>query len=130
MILRYTDLDGIAEHHPDELVRLGQPEVRFVEYKNALPSGSDAEGKEPLADVVLFVNVSRGDLVHGIEESGEVPTALMGVPKSARDVEVLSLESIILSGVDPRPPSSDSPGPSSPRAAPPNAGASSALEFH
>ena len=122
MILRYTDLDGIAEHRSDELVRLGQPEVRFVEYKSALPSGADAEGKEPLSNVVSFANASGGDLVHGIEEAGGVPRALTGVPKPARDAEVLSLENIFLSGVDPRPPSSDSPGPSSPPAAPPACG--------
>ena len=130
MIVRYTDLDGIDERHPDELVRLGQPEVRFAEYKSALPSGSDAEGKELLADVCSFTNASGGDLVYGIEEAGGTPTALTGVSKLARDAEVLSLENIILSSVDPRPPSSDSPGPSSPRAAPPTAGASPALEFH
>lgn len=103
LTLRYTNLDDIEERHLDELVRLKVPEIRFVEYKSALPGGSDAQGKEFLADVCSFANAGGGDLVYGMEEMGGAPTALTGVPMPDPDAEVLRLENTILSGIDPRP---------------------------
>lgn len=104
MTLRYTNLDEIEERHLRGLVELGISEQRSVEYKSKLPGRSDTEGKEFVSDVCSFANAGGGDIVYGMEEDKGVPTALTGVETQDSDSEILRLDSMILSGVDPRPP--------------------------
>jgi hypothetical protein len=47
----------------DSLVRDGVEERRRLEYKRALPGGTDDEKKEFLADTSSFANAAGGDLI-------------------------------------------------------------------
>jgi predicted HTH transcriptional regulator len=68
----------------EDLQRLqvnGVAESRSLEYKQALPGGTDLERKEFLGDVSSFANATGGDLLYGVTEAREdgKPT---GIPKS------------------------------------------------
>jgi hypothetical protein len=84
-------------------------ERRTLEYKQALPTNSDGDKKEFLADVSSFANAAGGDLLYGIEEKRDAngqctgePDAVPGLAGINADQEILRLESIIRDGVEPR----------------------------
>lgn len=86
-----------------EALRAGQvPEGRTIDYKRELPGGADAEKKEFLADVSSFANTVGGDLIYGVDETGGIPTAIVGVAAADIDAEILRLNGIILTGLAPR----------------------------
>lgn len=101
MTLRDENLEAIEEMHLMELVSTGVPEGRAIEYKRDLPGRSDSEGKEFLADVCSFANASVGDILYGVEEDGGVAVGVPGVTVANPDAEILRLESVIRSGLDP-----------------------------
>jgi hypothetical protein len=90
-------------------VRDSVREGRQLEYKQALPLGTDEARKEFLADVSSFANAAGGDLIYGISErrddenrpTGE-PEAIVGLPDVNLDAECLRLQSMIQDGIDPR----------------------------
>src|ERR1700730_8951120 len=87
----------------DILALIGQvSEGRTIDYKRELPGGSDADKKEFLADVSSFANTSGGDFILGLSESGGLPTAIVGVTSMDIDADILRMDGIILSGLDPR----------------------------
>lgn len=84
------------------LLRNRVPEGRLYEYKQALPSSSDRDVKEFLADVSSFANSSGGTLLFGIREEGGVPVELSGLKVQDIDAEILRLDAFIRDGVEPR----------------------------
>jgi hypothetical protein len=83
---------------------------RLLDYKEQLPGGGDPDKKEFLADVTSFANSAGGDLVFGIRErrkggrnTGEAG-AVVGLPKVSLDQEILRLDAILRTGMDPRVP--------------------------
>jgi predicted HTH transcriptional regulator len=100
MILK--QLNEIDEKVLSELVTNAVSEGRAIEYKRDLPSNSDADKKEFLADVSSFANTSGGDLIFGVDESGGVPTQIIGIQSGDLDLEIGRLNSIIQMGLDPR----------------------------
>lgn len=95
-------IDQIAAADIQSLIDNGVSERRTLDYKQALPGGSDGERKEFLADVTSFANASGGDLCFGIAEAGGVPQAVIGLAGMDADAERLRLESMIRDGVAPR----------------------------
>jgi predicted HTH transcriptional regulator len=94
----------------DELVANAVAESRLLDYKEQLPGGGDPDKKEFLADVTSFANSAGGDLVFGIRErrkggrnTGEAG-AVVGLPKVSLDQEILRLDAILRTGMDPRVP--------------------------
>jgi hypothetical protein len=94
-----------------DLVRLisnGVAEDRTLEYKEALPRGSDQDKREFLADVSSFANAVGGDLVYGVRERRDAgkatgtPEEVVGVDVASIDQEVLRLENILRDGIAPR----------------------------
>jgi hypothetical protein len=102
MGLTYKPLDTIAEADIQQLVVDSVPEGRQLEYKRALPGGADEDKREFLADTSSFANSLGGDIVYGVEESAGVPIAVPGVRTNDADGEILRLETVIRSGVEPR----------------------------
>jgi hypothetical protein len=100
--LRDVNLDLVEEHHLRALVSASVSEGRAIEYKRDLPRKADADGKEFLADVCSFANAGGGDLLYGVEDVGGVAVSVPGVSIVDPDAEVLRLDSIIRSGLDPR----------------------------
>ncbi len=82
-------------------------ECKTIEYKQALPSNSDSDKKEFLADVSSFANASGGDLIFGItsDKKTGTPKSLEGLSIENSDQEILRLENMIRGGIEPRIPS-------------------------
>lgn len=82
-------------------------ESKTIEYKQSLPSNSDKDKKEFLADVSSFANASGGDLIFGIiaDKKTGVPKSLGGLIIENIDQEVLRLENMIRDGIATRIPS-------------------------
>lgn len=101
---------SIEQITKDDLQALIDNEViehKTIEYKRELPGNSDKEKKEFLADVTSFANASGGDIVYGLIEDRRTgkPKSLDGLSIENPDQEVLRLEGIIRTGVQPRIPS-------------------------
>ncbi len=96
---RFEAIEGadIERLIPDE-VRQG----RTIEYKRELPGGSDGDRKEFLADVSSFANTVGGDLLLGIDAKEGIPTRVCGLTAVDLDGEILALDQLILSGLEPR----------------------------
>jgi hypothetical protein len=97
-----TPLENVALSDIDALVTTQVPESRTVEYKQALPSSSDSEKKELLADVTSFANSIGGYLIYGVAEDNGIAREVVGVQVDNIDLEVRRLDSILISGIDPR----------------------------
>ena len=100
-------LDAINEQDLKQLIENQVLEKKGLDYKLSLPSNSDADKKEFLADVSSFANSSGGDIIYGIAQDNATgfPKELVGVDSANMDQEMLRLESIIREGIEPRIPS-------------------------
>lgn len=85
-----------------ELIQNAVPEGKTIDYKVKLPSNSDADKKEFLADISSFTNASGGDLIFGISEENGLPISIEGIETENVDAEVLKYENIIRDGIEPR----------------------------
>lgn len=98
------DINQITEEDLLGLIHALVIEGKTIEYKQSLPSNSEADKKEFLADVSSFANASGGDLVYGViedKDTGE-PKALEGLDITNPDSEMQRLDSIIRDGIEPR----------------------------
>ena len=105
-------LEEIEKADIDGLVAGGVGESRTLDYKEALPGGTDEEKKEFLYDASSFANAAGGLIIYGVKEARDANNKPTGIPASADglaaanvDAEILRLENIIRTGVDPRIPS-------------------------
>jgi hypothetical protein len=87
-------------------------EGRQLEYKEQLPGSDDESKREFLRGVTSFANSVGGDLICGVREARDAagmptgtPEVIVGLPGANLDQEKLSLESLLLNGIDPRIPS-------------------------
>jgi hypothetical protein len=107
-IISYSDgmiskkLEEIGEVDLDSLVTNSVTEGKTIEYKKVLPSNSDGDKKEFLADVSSFANTTGGDLIFGVDEAQGVPIGVPGLVLSDPDLEVRRLDSMINDGIEPR----------------------------
>jgi predicted HTH transcriptional regulator len=101
------DIDQITEKDLQALIDNSVLERRTIEYKRLLPSNSDVDKKEFLADVSSFANASGGDLIYGIIQDKETgaPERLEGLDIKNVDQEILRLDNLIRNGIEPRIPS-------------------------
>ncbi len=100
-------LDTINEEDLNQLIENAVIEKKTIEYKSILPQNSDGSKKEFLADVSSFANSSGGDIIYGIEEDREngLPKEVKGIEIKNVDQEILRIDQIIRSGIEPRLPS-------------------------
>jgi hypothetical protein len=90
---------------PEDLKQLqvnAVSEGKTIEYKLNLPSNSDGDRKEFLADVSSFANSSGGDLIFGVFEETGIPTSVDGIELTNPDEEIRKYENIIRDGIEPR----------------------------
>ncbi len=101
------DIEQITKDDLQALVDSEVTERKTIEYKQALPRDSAKEKKEFLADVSSFANASGGDLIYGIIEDKNTgkPKSLDGLDIENTDQEILRLDNIIRTGIQPRLPS-------------------------
>lgn len=89
----------------DDLHRLRENRIsegKTIEYKQALPGGSDGEKIKFLKAVTSLANTAGGDLLYGVEAQDGIPEALSGLHQPNEDDIKLRLESILRDGVEPR----------------------------
>lgn len=77
-------------------------EGKTIEYKQKLPTNSDADRKEFLADISSFANASGGDLIFGITEENGSPKSIDGIEIENADEEIRKYENVIRDGIEPR----------------------------
>jgi hypothetical protein len=105
-----TSFDAIKQEDIDALVTNAAAEGRRLEYKEKLPDNTDAGTKEFLADASSFANADGGDLLFGIPEkiidgkTTGTPASAEGLSGINKDAEILRLEQILRTGIDPRVP--------------------------
>lgn len=97
-------IDAIAKADVDVLIAEKVAERRTLEFKRALPGGTDADKREFLADVSSFANTSGGDLLFGVDAVDGVASEARGLTVANEDAERLRLESVIRDGLKPRVP--------------------------
>src|SRR5258708_11075903 len=111
MMIFNKSLESITEQDIQELINsqfnAQKAERRTVEYKQALPGGTDDNKKEFLADVSFYANGAGGDLLFGIEEQAGIPTKLAGVQLADVEEQKLRLENMLRDGIAPRLPRAD-----------------------
>jgi hypothetical protein len=91
-----------------DLIQLIENKVRedkYLDYKREMIGKTESDKKEFLQDICSFANAAGGHIVLGIEEGkGQergLPKNLIGLNVNA-DEEIARLQSIILTGVEPR----------------------------
>ena len=94
-------LDKVTEADLNSLISTGVPESPTIDYKQDTYGNSDSDKREFLADVSSFANTIGGDIVIGLEEASGLPTVVKPLTGDI-DAEVRRLESIALSGIEPR----------------------------
>ena len=104
----------ISESYVQRLVSEQIPESRTLDYKLEFPKNDDSAKREFLADVSAFANAGGGDIIFGVSEGKDdngkntgLPDKILGAETaSGADGEILRLQSILRSGLDPRIPAS------------------------
>jgi len=99
--LRDILLDKVTETDLNNLISTGVPESPTIDYKRDNYGNSDSDKREFLADVSSFANTIGGDIVIGIDEADGLPTTIKPLTVDI-DAEVRRLETIALSGIEPR----------------------------
>lgn len=99
------NIEQITEEDLQALIDNSVLEGKTIEYKRSLPSNSDSDKKDFLAEVSSFANASGGDLIFGIIEEDGIPKKLEGLSIGNIDQEIRRLDSIIRDGIEPRIPS-------------------------
>ncbi len=100
-MLTKADFDSINESDLAELVSAQVPEGTCIEYKKVLYGNSDSDKKELLKDVSALANTNGGHLVIGVEEKDGVANAISSISESNSDSELLRMEQIVRSGIEP-----------------------------
>ena len=95
------DFEGLTERDLNELVEGAVSEGLHIEYKRELYGRSDAHKKEALKDISGFANASGGHLIIGIDETEGIPANLSGVADVNPDAEILRLQSMARTGIEP-----------------------------
>lgn len=96
------DFEAVSEQDLQELLTAQVPEGLRVEYKSETYKNADAEKREFLKDISAFANAQGGHLILGMEETAGVATAVVGLGSIDVDAELLRLEQIARSGLEPR----------------------------
>lgn len=95
------DFENLVETDLIELVTGQVPEGLRIDYKRDLYGNSDSHKRELLKDVSAFANAFGGHLIIGIEEQDGMPISISGISDINPDEEVLRIEQIIRSGLEP-----------------------------
>jgi hypothetical protein len=102
MAIDRIDFENLSEGDLQELVGTPVPEGLRVEYKREPYGNTDADKREALKDVSAFANSHGGHLIIGIDAQGGVPVSVQGVQGLNADDEILRMEQLIRSGIEPR----------------------------
>lgn len=102
MSIERADFDSLVEQDLRELIDGQVPEGLRIDYKLTLYGTSDADKRELLKDISAFANLQGGHIVLGMEENAGVATRLAGMTALDPDAEILRMEQITRTGLEPR----------------------------
>jgi hypothetical protein len=102
MPLLEKPIKEISESDLTELVSVSIPEGKSLDYKLALPKQDPSDKREFLADVSALANSSGGMLIFGVREDKGVAVEVPGLQVQDADQELLRLNNILQTGVEPR----------------------------
>ena len=104
----FRKFEEVSAFDIKSLIEAGKPEGVQIEYKRELPSGSNDDKKEFLADISSFANTKGGDLIFGLDElrdengrSTGIPQAIAPIVENA-DAAIQRLDSMARDGLAPR----------------------------
>lgn len=95
-------LSNVDEDDLLALISNRTEERKTLDYKLQLPTSSDKDKKDFLADVSSFANTGGGYLIYGMVEENGVAAHLPGLEGIDPDGEILRLEQMIREGIAPR----------------------------
>lgn len=101
MAIDRADFDGITEDDLKELVEGQVPEGLRLDFKLTVYGRSDADKKELLKDFSALANSHGGHLILGVEEKGGVARDIVGLNGVDPDAEILRMEQLTRSGLEP-----------------------------
>jgi predicted HTH transcriptional regulator len=101
MALQHLTLDQIDEAQLQRLIDGKASETRDIEYKRDTYGNADKDYGEYLADISSFANTAGGDIIMGMTTKAGVPTGFAPL-QIDRDAEILRLENVARSGLQPR----------------------------
>jgi hypothetical protein len=101
MLTFQKPIEQISESDLQGVIDALTPESRTLEFKAELPGKTSNDRKEFLRDVVAFANSEGGHIIYGIAASDGIATNLSGISNDIVDGELLRLEQIIRSGIEP-----------------------------
>jgi hypothetical protein len=96
-----ANFDGITENDLKELVEGQVPEGLRLDFKLIVYGRSDADKKELLKDFSALANSHGGHLILGVDEKGGVATDIVGLNGVDPDAEILRMEQLTRSGLEP-----------------------------
>lgn len=95
-------LDSLELEDIKNLIEYSVPESKIIEYKRDLNLKTGTDRKEFLGDISSFSNTIGGDIIFGIEEKEGNPVKIVGIEVEDIDKKKQQIESIIISGLEPR----------------------------
>ena len=95
-------LDSITESSLQNLLKFQIPEKKSIEYKSELPSNSDKDKREFLADVSSFANAEGGNLLYGVKEEDGIAIEITGVNVDSVDDQKAWFENLMRTSIEPR----------------------------
>lgn len=102
MTIDRADFEDINEHDLQQLVDSKTPESVYLEFKQELYKGGDADKKEALKDISAIANSHGGHLIIGISDEEGSASEIVGIDADNPDGQVRRLEEIALNGIEPR----------------------------
>lgn len=101
MAIDRANFDGITENDLKELIEGQVPEGLRLDFKLTVYGRSDADKKELLKDFSALANSHGGHLILGVDEKGGVATDIVGLNGVDTDAEILRMEQLTRSGLEP-----------------------------
>jgi len=102
MLLSLNEIKNITEEKINSLKVNQVAEDKQLEYKLTLPGEKYDDKKEFLADASSFANADGGVIFYGIGAKGGVPEDISGLVIDNTDAEILRLENILRTSIEPR----------------------------
>jgi hypothetical protein len=102
MSIEQSDFENVSAEDIADLVSGQVPEGLRYEFKRETYGKADADKREFLKDIAAFANAGGGHLLLGIEEKNGVAVRTIGLPKTTADDEMLRLQKIADTGLEPR----------------------------
>ena len=101
MTIEKSDFESVTEQDLQDLVDAQVPEGLRLDFKLTQYGKTDSDKRELLKDVSALANSHGGHLILGVEETDGTATKIVGIEGLNTDAEILRMENITRSGLEP-----------------------------